>query len=102
MVAGCCGRQWRYIVVVQGREHLLVAVDAARTAGGHFEYVHMEAARLVPAQQAMIVEHLNAPRTEIVGQVGAALLRFTARKTKLYNIITQAQNQNGAMQRMTA
>lgn len=44
----------------QWRELLPVAINLARTACGHLEYVHMQATHLVPAEQTMIVVHLGA------------------------------------------
>lgn len=79
-----CGR-WTVVILVIGirrrvmvewRKNFFVAVDATRTAGGYFEDIHMQSAGLVPAQETMIVVHLDAARAEVVGEVGAALLRF--------------------------
>lgn len=36
----------------------------------------MQSPRLVPAQETVIIVHLDTARAEVVGEVGAALLRF--------------------------
>lgn len=36
----------------------------------------MQSSSLVPAQETVIIVHLDTARAEVVGEVGAALLRF--------------------------
>uniref|UniRef100_A0A8W7PY46 Secreted protein n=1 Tax=Anopheles coluzzii TaxID=1518534 RepID=A0A8W7PY46_ANOCL len=58
------------VAVVAGErwERFPVAVDVAGAAGRHFEDVHVQSPGGVPAEQAMVVVDLHAPRPEVVRQ----------------------------------
>ena len=75
------------VAVVAGErwERFPVAVDVAGAAGRHFEDVHVQSPGGVPAEQAMVVVDLHAPRPEVVRQVGARVLWCAGRKQQKQN-----------------
>ena len=67
---------WGFIILLERRIHVAVAHDVTGAAGGHLVDVHVEAALLVPGQQAVVVVHLGALRLVVVTHIAAAPSRL--------------------------
>lgn len=54
-------------VFLMGWVELHVTLHVAAAAGGHLEYVHVQTQTTVPSQQSVVIVHLHARRTIVVG-----------------------------------
>ena len=64
------------VLFLERRVDVAVAHDVAGAACGHLVDVHVEAALLVPGQQAVVIVHLGALRLVVVTHIAAAPSRL--------------------------